>query len=278
MKYNNDVLFLSVAGFCIKIEFNKTPRLFEKKIIKNQIKKTFKFFIKQQKNTTRSFFTLNFVDRMAPRIITKVKKKENFIEFYRLKGRHIITFYDISIIQFQYIMQYVIQLILINNQGLFIHSSAINYCGKAYLFLGQSGTGKSTIIKMLKNKFEILSDDSSIIKKSGNKFFYYQTPFIEKESWVPKKNIKYPIGKIFLLRKSKKIKLKKVNNKNYVIEQFSKHIFFDWTPIDWVKGKQNKANFKHLLHFLLNFDQVYQLSFPKNKTDVVNLFNSLEIS
>ena len=81
------------------------------------------------------------------------------------------SYYHISISQFQFILRNVIQILLTENNGFILHASACVIDGKASLFTGFSGAGKSTVIKLLKTKYPALADDTVIIQKKGETFF-----------------------------------------------------------------------------------------------------------
>lgn len=64
-----------------------------------------------------------------------------------------------------------------------IHSSSIVYKKKAVLFLGESGTGKSTHTQLWRKHIdccELLNDDSPIIRAEGNKVWVYGSPWSGK--------------------------------------------------------------------------------------------------
>jgi MoaA/NifB/PqqE/SkfB family radical SAM enzyme len=64
---------------------------------------------------------------------------------------------------------------LAQREGFYLHSCGVNFEGKGFLFVGQSGAGKSTIAKMLKNKAEILCDEKMIVRKESGGFKIYGT-------------------------------------------------------------------------------------------------------
>ena len=67
-----------------------------------------------------------------------------------------------------------------------LHSSVVEYGGKAYAFLGHSGAGKSTHSALwLKNlpTAKILNGDKPIIGYENGKFFVYGTPWQGKENF-----------------------------------------------------------------------------------------------
>lgn len=47
----------------------------------------------------------------------------------------------------------------VSSQAFALHASAVEYQGKAVLFLGPSGAGKSTLAKLIGDQFPILADD-----------------------------------------------------------------------------------------------------------------------
>ncbi len=70
-----------------------------------------------------------------------------------------------------------------------MHSSILEYNGKAYAFLGRSGTGKSTHSKLwLKHipNVKVVNGDKPILAISKDKFIAYGTPWQGKEGWGTK--------------------------------------------------------------------------------------------
>lgn len=57
-----------------------------------------------------------------------------------------------------------------------IHSSGVIYRGKAFLFVGSSGSGKSTVAK-LSNEYTVLNDEICLVTNSAWKYFLHGTPF-----------------------------------------------------------------------------------------------------
>lgn len=81
---------------------------------------------------------------------------------------------------------------------LLIHSSAVEYKGKAYLFLGKSGTGKSTHSRMWLNAINgvtLMNDDHPIIRVNNNgEIVAYGSPWSGKTRCY--KNLQVPLGGI----------------------------------------------------------------------------------
>lgn len=56
-------------------------------------------------------------------------------------------------------------------ENLVLHCSAVSYKNKAYLFVGKSGQGKSTIASLLLNHAKLVSDDFVLIKKHKSNYY-----------------------------------------------------------------------------------------------------------
>lgn len=77
---------------------------------------------------------------------------------------------DHNVSFFRYGLWTVFNLAAVARKTVAIHSSAIGYAGQAVLFLGESGTGKSTHTRLWREQIagaELLNDDSPIIRVAG---------------------------------------------------------------------------------------------------------------
>ena len=96
--------------------------------------------------------------------------------------------------------------------GFLLHSSAVVYENKAYLFTAPSGTGKSTHTQLWLKNFEgsyILNDDKPAIKLEDDKFLSYGTPFSGKTDWNV--NTSVPLQAICILERGEKNEIEKVS-------------------------------------------------------------------
>lgn len=59
--------------------------------------------------------------------------------------------------------------------AIMLHASSVVMDGRALLFCGPSGIGKSTVVELL--NMPILSDDYVLIRRDGKRFIAYSTPF-----------------------------------------------------------------------------------------------------
>lgn len=90
--------------------------------------------------------------------------------------------------------------ILNKNDGFILHASSIIYKKKGYVFMGKKGAGKSTVRKFL-SSFVCLGDDSALVRKVGNNFYLFGSPFYQKTNRTYP-SLKVPIAGTFLLKKS----------------------------------------------------------------------------
>lgn len=79
---------------------------------------------------------------------------------------------------------------VVNLATIAIHSSSIVYKNKAFLYLGGSGTGKSTHTKLLcqyLDNAELLNDDSPILRVINGRCFVYGSPWSGKTACYKQK-------------------------------------------------------------------------------------------
>lgn len=92
---------------------------------------------------------------------------------------------------------------VILRDGISIHASAVAACGRAYLFLGKSGTGKSTHAGMwLRNipGSHLLNDDNPTVRLVDGKLVAFGTPWSGKTPCY--RDESYPVGGIVRLVQS----------------------------------------------------------------------------
>lgn len=66
---------------------------------------------------------------------------------------------------------------------LLVHASVVDYDGKGYLFLGKSGTGKSTHSRLWTDNIvgaSLLNDDNPVVRLTDGKIYVYGTPWSGK--------------------------------------------------------------------------------------------------
>ncbi len=106
------------------------------------------------------------------------------------------------------------QILLINllvGKGLLIHAAGMVIDSKGYLFAGPSGAGKSTICSLFKDadRCTMLSDDRIVVRKTGQEFFMYGTPWPGDAGIAVNDSAK--LHGIFFLKHSSENKIKKLS-------------------------------------------------------------------
>ena len=260
-----DNIYLSIAGFNIKISFHQPENTFFINRLQAAIKTHYQGF-SLAAAPKKADFEIRICGQRVFEIIPKKigGREKSFLNVWEHSGRNkIVTYHHISALQFQYILKNVVLELLARDKGFIIHASASKVGDEAVLFTGQPGAGKSTAMSLLHPKFCALADDSAIIRKIKGRFYFFQTPLTEKNSWVKKGSPGYKIKGVFFLRKSLEFKTERLDNKTAVLERLSKQLFTEerfWS----YQGR-------YLLEFVNN-TSFYSLFFAKDRRKTRQLF------
>jgi len=102
------------------------------------------------------------------------------------------------------------QLLALRN-GCYLHASGVSMKGRGLLFMGHSEAGKSTMVKLIKGKAEILCDDRMIVRKEPDGFRVHGT---WSHGEVPDVSAaSAPLDAILFLRKSSENRLSPIAKK-----------------------------------------------------------------
>jgi hypothetical protein len=91
-------------------------------------------------------------------------------------------------------------LILARRGGFLVHAASAIRGGKAFLFSGVSGAGKTTISRLAPPDATLLTDEISYVRREGNRYMACGTPFAGELARVGE-NCSAPISALFLLEK-----------------------------------------------------------------------------
>ena len=126
--------------------------------------------------------------------------------------------------------QILLMYILAERGGACMHATAVDLNGKGYLFPGKSGAGKSTISEIfLSGNHSVLSDDRVIVRKIGNTFRCFGTPWAGDAGIAENRNL--PLHGIFFILHGNENRVEKIAPK----EAFGK--LMPVTSIPWYDEK-----------------------------------------
>lgn len=101
---------------------------------------------------------------------------------------------------------------LLQHNGIMLHASALELDGKAYLFSGNSGAGKSTHTHMwqtaVSQSARIFNDDKPALRYIDGQWFAYGTPWSGKNGINI--NMKVPVAGICFLKQSKDNRIRRM--------------------------------------------------------------------
>ena len=111
--------------------------------------------------------------------------------------------------EFSYAGKFCRSVIIYN--AMLIHSSAIEYKGKAYLFAAESGVGKSTHTALWRKAFgdddKMMNDDKPVVRIFDGKAIVYGTPF-DGGSGIAN-NISAPLGAVIFIERGENNSIRK---------------------------------------------------------------------
>ena len=89
-------------------------------------------------------------------------------------------------------------LLLASQGGLLVHAASAVRNGRAFLFAGVSGAGKTTISRLAPPDATLLTDEISYLRREGEGYVAYGTPFAG-ELAKPGENVCAPLAALYLL-------------------------------------------------------------------------------
>ena len=130
---------------------------------------------------------------VAPFFVTRFSDNGNYIEMVVEDG------YDTFLLS---AMRAIAPYLAIKQGGTLIHASAICYDGRLYAFMGQSGAGKSTVIRMLseiESSAQVLTDEAVMVEvdlDNPDRLVGWGTPYGREHGGA---NLCVPLGYCFFL-------------------------------------------------------------------------------
>ena len=103
---------------------------------------------------------------------------------------------------------------LIGFDGMYLHSSAVEVDGKAYLFSGPCGMGKSTHTRLWQQVFgekaTIINDDKPALRRIDGRWYAYGTPWCGKDGI--NRNRKVPLAGICFLKQAPENRIRRLDS------------------------------------------------------------------
>ena len=142
---------------------------------------------------------------------------------------------------------------LILFDGLFLHASAVVLDGRAYLFSGNSGAGKSThtgIWKKLWPDARVINDDKPALRRIDGRWMVYGTPWCGKDGI--NENASAPLAGICYLKKAGHNRIRSLSQREAMERILAQTIFK-------FPDKQRLLKLFELMDLLLKEIPVYEL-------------------
>jgi hypothetical protein len=116
-------------------------------------------------------------------------------------------------------------LILAREGGLLVHAASAVRNGKAFLFAGLSGAGKTTISRLAPADVTLLTDEISYLRRDGDGYVAYGTPFAGELAKVGE-NVQAPLAALYLLRQGPENAIEPVSAGDAVRSLLENILFF----------------------------------------------------
>jgi len=153
----------------------------------------------------------------------------------------------------------------------FVHCAAVESNGRAHLFWGNSGAGKSTVAALLKGG-RILSDDAPIVARKEEKLAVYPSPYRQwtaaEDAAVCKPAAAAAIGGFYLLHQDRRLFLENLPRRQVFAEILQRHVHF----FEYLSANARLKAFE-MLYAAAAGVPAYRLHFPLN-ADLWPLLNN----
>lgn len=260
-----DKLILSIAGFKIVITLDINFQ-YQRDKLKKEIEEYFSGFIISEDDFFKIDFEVKVIYKTKSAFLIRDSGKKYYMSLFEEYNNHTITvFQTISMLEMQLVFGLIVDKLLNKNNGFNLHGSSVDTKKGALIFNGENGAGKSTAMKLLRQDFPGLSDDTLIIRKVKNKYYLYQPPIVERSYWIKRTYKSHHIDKLFIIRKSREFKITKITDKNYLLRHLSGQIF--------IQKKYLNKQLTNLIDFINKFDNFYFLYFAKNRSKLLKLLS-----
>lgn len=176
-----------------------------------------------------------------------------------------VTGYDADVISIKILglLRFIAFLLHLDSGGLLLHAAAVKIDSKGCLFLGNSGSGKSTILSLVPQD-SVFGDETIVVRKRRDGYFMWPGPygyFNSDGSFI--KNLsrrEVRVSKIFSLVKDNKTYREDISAGHLVAESLYDHPFFARCL-----NRDLLTKMVDLLFDLFHSVPCYRLHFKKNR-------------
>ena len=116
-------------------------------------------------------------------------------------------------------------LILARQGGFLLHAASAVRDGRAFVFSGVSGAGKTTISRLAPPDTTLLTDEISYIRPDGNGYRAFGTPFAGELATLGE-NVSAPLSTLFFLEKGKEKRIESVSRDQAMHSLLRNILFF----------------------------------------------------
>ena len=127
------------------------------------------------------------------------------------------------------VLRIVHSLILARQGGFLVHAASAIRGGKAFLFSGVSGAGKTTISRLAPPDATLLTDEISYVRREGTRYIAFGTPFAGELARVGE-NCCAPLSALFLLEKGSQNRIEPVGPSEALRRLLRNILFFADDP------------------------------------------------
>ena len=127
------------------------------------------------------------------------------------------------------VLRIVHSLVLARQGGFLVHAASAIRGGKAFLFSGVSGAGKTTISRLAPPDATLLTDEISYLRREGNRYIACGTPFAGELARVGE-NCSAPLSAFFLLEKGLQNRIEPVGPSEAIQRLLRNILFFAHDP------------------------------------------------
>jgi hypothetical protein len=127
------------------------------------------------------------------------------------------------------VLRIVHTLLLARQGGFLAHASSVVRNGRAHLFAGVSGAGKTTLARLAPADVTLLTDEISYVTRADDSYHAAGTPFYG-ELARPGENLRAPIAALYLLAKGRENRIEEVAAPQAVRGLLANILFFAQDP------------------------------------------------